>query len=183
MGTSVRFLSVFVPLVVGLLALAGSGFAWGPLSHGTFNCLGLHPEMGVAQCLQEPSQAAFAVGSDMPDAFGFGNFNITTSGQVNLCEGLTYVPDPNFGGEMILLALKKAGGRTSAAQGDFDYVGFAKAFVSHIVGDLVGFYGNGGVLCTKQASKTISNNAYAGLGGGLSFKLTRPKYRREGEPL
>ncbi len=151
-GGSSRFLSVFVPVVVVcLLALSESAHAWGPLSHATFNCLGIHPELSVAQCLQEPSQAAFVVGSDMPDAFGFGNFNITSPGVVNLCQGLTYVHDPFFGGEMILLALKKAGGKRSAVDG-FDYVGFSKAFVSHIIGDLVGFNGKGGVLCTKQVS-------------------------------
>jgi hypothetical protein len=92
-----------LPLV--LLVLFGSVQSWGPISHQFFNCRAHHKNLPLAQCLTANPQ--LAVGSDFPDAFGFGAFKIGVPGY--LCANLTYVHDPFFGGSMLLRALSGAG--------------------------------------------------------------------------
>ena len=139
---STFWLKLLLYVALMLVSLPAS-LAWGPLSHGVMNCGGIFPGKSVGDCLQQPRQVSFLIGSDMPDVFAFSEFNISTSSSQWGCHNLSYVHDPIFGGEQLLLALNYSG--------EFDAVNFSKAFVGHVIGDLVGFNPAGGILCSTKS--------------------------------
>eukprot|EP00053_Salpingoeca_punica_P008511 m.76338 g.76338 ORF g.76338 m.76338 type:complete len:356 (+) comp14631_c0_seq1:122-1189(+) len=144
--------AVVVAAVVALAAAPVQVQAWGPVAHAVFNCLALYPDLDVADCVAGnsplPAYGVLAASSDLPDAFGFGAFNVGTQPD-GLCLNLTYVHDPVFGGNMIT---KVAGSRAFDPTKPLDpKEAMARGFLGHIVGDLVGFHPGGGILCTAQA--------------------------------
>jgi hypothetical protein len=160
-----RFTNIITTYAIGLILCLFSFQvqAWGPISHQTFNCLALHPTMDVGACITSVAGGTFGFGSDAPDMFGFGAFNITDDPQY-LCKNLTYVHDPVFAGFMVQLALNQSASSSSTStsistsefdtpNSTFDAVSFSQAFAGHIMGDLVGFNAQGGVLCSKEASQ------------------------------
>jgi len=135
---------VLLASAFALAVMVPTALGWGPISHATFNCLGMG-ETDVASCIAKRASGVFAASSDMPDAFGFGAFNITRSPDSGyLCGGLTYVHDPVFAGHQILLAQNYTG--------SWPALEYATAFAGHIMGDFVGFSA-AGVLCTSEASE------------------------------
>ena len=147
-----------LPLLVAVAAVFTPAAAWGPVAHAVFTCKGLYPEMPVADCVAGTSaltaNGVLAAASDLPDAFGFGAFNVDAQGS-GLCLNLTYVHDPVFGGTMINLL---------AGSTPFDatvplppQLAMARGFLGHIAGDLVGFNPTGGILCTNQSGGCTRN--------------------------
>lgn len=84
------------------------------------------------------------VGSDIPDALAFGRFNLSAEDDPNwLCSHLSYVHDAKFGQFMVE--------NTNSSMSGFDELAFAKGFLGHVLGDLIGFYrdsSHSGILCT-----------------------------------
>jgi len=116
-----------------LIMLCSGALGWGPVSHGSFNCGAL--KLDVKDCLY--SKPSLAVGSAFPDAFYFGNFNISGTE----CQNLGYVHDLVFAGHLLNFALN------FSTLTDFSPIDFARGFAGHIVGDMVGFSPSGGILC------------------------------------
>lgn len=141
------------PLLLVVCALEGAS-AWGPASHASFNCLAYYPSIPLATCLK--TKRTLVVASDLPDSFAFGSFNVSgVAAGVDQwgCSGLSYVHDPLFGAHLVRFA---SANNANYSSGGFEAADFARGFMGHMLGDLVGFNPKGGILDSREAGHPTS---------------------------
>lgn len=117
-------LTALIVVVALLLALCA---AWGPSTHYYFTCTALRGSQDFATCMK--SRATLLSGTDMPDAFFFGDF--VDSGA---CVGLAELHDAAFATFMTIEAIKT---------GSQELIDFSLGYGAHIVGDFAGFFPGG----------------------------------------
>jgi len=123
-------------LIVFLVSLVCAG-AWGPLSHFDFASRGLSAESGAGACRPYTAkEVALFVGSDLPDAFGFGDQQVGSRCRTDALA----LHDPIFAGYLYLAAKQH---EHSARRDGFDLVSLSLGFSSHLIADTVGFNGGG----------------------------------------
>jgi len=89
--------------------------------------------------------------SDLPDALAFGKFNMSASASNNLCTDLSYLHSASFGAFMVVAAQQLNSSQIA---------NFAIGFMGHVLGDMVGFFNNSGILCAKHVGACNQNILY-----------------------